>query len=358
MLTALSLHNYRNLNLETAIGPKLNLIVASNGSGKSNLLESIYFANSGHSFRPLRDISEIIGPTDTFAKATLEYNIPLSIIVSNQNRLTRRFILSDKVRSLSQIIGLYPVILFAPHAVDIASGEPSARRTDLDDYLSMLSQDYRHQLNQYTNLLKNRNALLKQIKDGRTQISDLQFWSDKLIESGIFLVRQRLEFFNDIQSYATEVASQIYDQLDASFEVTYQSKITEDLNDYAGHLQVALTQNWEKEVIVGQTLYGPHKDDYSLNLGNENLRYIGSRGQQRIAVMIWKLAQHQFLLKTKEKDAVILIDDLMSELDEKHRTQIGEYLIKYDHQIIMTSAVENDVPQNLLANANIISLQS
>ncbi len=116
-------------------------------------------------------------------------------------------------------------------------------------------------------------------------------------------------------------------------------------------------QNQEKEIVVGQTLYGPHKDDYVLSLNGKDLRYLGSRGEQRLAVLAWKLSQHEYLYKMREKNAILLIDDVMSELDVAHRQKVADVISADDrYQVIVTSADIGDVPDSIVASANRLTL--
>jgi DNA replication and repair protein RecF len=356
VLQSISLTNYRNLNLDLSIDQR-NLIVAPNGTGKSNFLESIYVSSLGKSFRPVDSYADLLGPNGNFAKVSSVYaQHQLELVISNTDKLQRKFILDDKHRPLSKIIGQFPVLIFAPHAVDLALGEPHTRRDDLDDFISLAQPEYHAKLHSYHQILKNRNALLKNIREGFSQSSELEFWNNELVSLATFIVQQRNKFFSEIGSFIVDVAAQIYREDKADFMITYQPNTAEDIDNYREILNQKLIQNSFKEIAVGKTLYGPHKDDYTLSLGKQNLRYLGSRGQQRLAVFIWKLAQHQYLKSLTEESALILIDDLMSELDQHHRENIAEYLLKSDFQFILTGAEIHDIPDELIGGINRISL--
>jgi len=356
VLQSISLTNYRNLNLDLSIANR-NLIVAPNGTGKSNFLESIYVSSLGKSFRPVDSYADLLGPNGNFAKVSSTYaQHQLELVISNTDKLQRKFILDGKQRPLSKVIGQFPVLIFAPHAVDLALGEPHTRRDDLDDFISLAQPEYHTKLHSYLQILKHRNALLKSIREGFSQNSELEFWNQELISLANFIVQQRHKFFQEIGEFITAVAIQIYREDKAEFMITYQPNTTEDIENYAEILNQKLVQNSFKEIAVGKTLYGPHKDDYTLSLSKQNLRYLGSRGQQRLAVFIWKLAQHRYLLSLTEQNALILIDDLMSELDQHHRENVAEYLLQSDFQFILTGAEKHDIPKELIKGITGIEL--
>jgi DNA replication and repair protein RecF len=357
VLDSLALYNYRNLNLELTLD-QANLVIAPNSSGKSNMLEAIYLASFGKVFRPIEHYQEVIGPLDSFTKVTLkDKSDTLEVVISKGEKLSRRFLLNGKQRSLTEVIGRFPVILFAPHVVDLVAGEPSIRRNDLDDYLSALDKNYAIHVRKYQQLLKNRNALLKDMREHGVRQDELKFWTDELVKSAVQIVKGRSSFFAHVDEFIKTTAIKIYKYDEPEFHINYLPDLEADMDSYASALTQKFADNQQKEVIVGQTLYGPHKDDYQLLLNGENLRFLGSRGQQRISVLVWKLAQWHYLKAVSGVESLILIDDIMSELDQTHRERISNYLLEAGYQFILTGAEKSDIPESLQSSAQNLKLR-
>lgn len=347
MLEQISLHNFRNLNLTTNL-EAANLLLAPNGSGKSNFLESIYYSAFGRPFRPYQTIEEVIGGEDSFSKISLKIDgTEIEVITTKtETRIQRKFLVNGKAKTISEIKKHIPIILFAPHAVNIVSEEPGLRRQDLDDFLSIVDREYAEILPRYEKVLHNRNALLKHLRDFPQDRGELEFWTAELVKLATVIFHKRQHLFNEIQEFSSLTAEEIYHKQHTKFEITYVPFRGES-DDYEASLKSLFAANQEKEIIVGQTLYGPHKDDYILAVDDKNLRYLGSRGEQRIAVLIWKLAQAKYIGSKQDRNPILLIDDLMSELDTEHRQTAANYLLNQESQFLITAADTNDVPKEL-----------
>lgn len=356
MLEQISLHNFRNLNLTTEL-EAANLLLAPNGSGKSNFLEAIYYSAFGRPFRPYQTIEEVIGPDDVFGKVNLKIDSNEIEVVTTktEKRIQRKFLVNGKGKTISEIKKHIPIILFAPHAVNIVSEEPGLRRQDLDDFLSIVDREYAEILPRYEKVLHNRNALLKHLRDFPQERDELEFWTSELVKLGVIVFNKRQHLFNDIQEFCSQTAEEIYHKEHTKFEITYVP-FRGEAGDYEASLRALFAANQEKEIIVGQTLYGPHKDDYVLAVDDKNLRYLGSRGEQRIAVLIWKLAQAKYIGSKQGRNPILLIDDLMSELDTQHRQTAANYLLNQESQFLITAADMNDVPEQLREKSKAIRI--
>jgi len=373
MFVSLTLKNYRNLSDLTLTGLTSNVVISgANGQGKSNILEAIYLATTGRSFRPMNALTEVIGDNGDFAKVELitDGGEALEMITAlSKSRISRKYILNTKQRSVGIISSRFPVLLFAPHSVDLVSNEPQVRRDDLDTFLSALNSDYRASFNRYQKVLKNRNALLKAIREKKAGRTELLYWTDELLKLAEKIYIARLKFFVDIRPFLKNAATQLYggDFVD-NFAIHYipasvggdveNRGNTEEKGDqenrnslhgeYGDILREKFSSNIEKEIIVGKTLYGPHKDDYELLLASRNLRYQGSRGQQRLGALLLKLAEWEFMHTMTGKQALFLIDDLMSELDPIHREETAEFLISAPFQFLLTTADKREIPKILI----------
>jgi DNA replication and repair protein RecF len=299
MFVTVSLQNYRNIKELSLKDLGSNIVISgSNGQGKSNLLEAIFLSTTGRSFRPMNNLSETIGVEGEFNRIELisKNEDILEMIVSlHDSRLSRKYTLNTKKRSIGTITSKFPVLLFAPHSVDLVSNEPGTRRDDLDSFLVSLSTDYRHAYERYIKVLKNRNALLKAIREQKATRAELGYWTEELINLAGKIYEYRDSFFTAIRPFISQAASKLYSKKsEKDFSIKYIPASVGEIRDgiqditydndqkekYINVLSNKFADNLEKEIIVGKTLYGPHKDDYELTLKGRNLRYQGSIGQQ------------------------------------------------------------------------------
>lgn len=360
MLETVSIQNYRNLkDLNIPISEKINLIIASNGSGKTNFLEVVYYSIFGESFRPLENNFELLGLKDSPLKISLKFDLEKLDVVINNNQ--RKFILNNKKVFLSKLPQRFPVILFAPQSVDLVSREPGLRRQDMDHFLSIIDKNYKDLISRYKQILKNRNSLIKMIRENRARREDLQFWTDKMIDTSDQIFQIRIKFFEEIKLEMRKtidlLGADLGDDSFNSLDINYISSLGEvNIENFSTRLADKFGENIDKEIVVGKTLYGIHKDDFQVTLRESNLRYFGSRGQQRIGILLFKLAEAFYIKKLFEKMPLILLDDLMSELDNDNREKIATILLKLDAQIVMTTADENEIPVKLKNAAQLISI--
>jgi len=358
MLNNLVIKNYRNIeNLTTSIGGDGNLIIAPNGSGKTNALESIYYSVLGESFKPMESNAEVIGPWLEFAKVSSKWgNDSLDLTISNTEKINRNYQLNTKKTLVSKISPRFPIILFAPHTVDLVIGEPQIRRSDLNAFLSILNPDYRKLISRYTTILKNRNAVIKQIREGKVPDQMLDFWTTKIVESGTEIYNYRVDFFEKIKSFFLDAQMVLFGVENFTLDIKYIPNVMPDDLNFKETLEFKFFNNKSKEIMVGKTLYGVHKDDFVILLNGNNLKFKGSRGQQRIGISVLKFAELLLYYEKYQIYPLLLLDDIMSELDDSNRSKIAGYLLEKKLQFILTSAEQNEVPAILQENCSIILL--
>ena len=360
MLNHLVIKNYRNIpNLSTPILDGGNIIIAPNGSGKTNALESIYYSVLGESFKPMESSSEVIGPGKEFAKVSTKWsNDSLDVTISNNEKLIRNFQLNTKKTLISKVSPRFPIILFAPHTVDLVIGEPQIRRSDLNAFLSILNPEYKKVLTKYNTVLKNRNAVIKQIRDGRVPEKMLDFWTEKLVENATQIYDYRVDFFERIKSFFLDAQMVLFGLENFTLNIKYIPNLEPVDSDFKSSLVQKFANNRSKEIIVGKTLYGVHKDDYNILLNEQNLKFKGSRGQQRIGISVLKFAELLLYFERYNIYPLLLLDDIMSELDDVNRSKIAGYLLEKKLQFILTSAEQKEIPAILQNSCNRIELAS
>lgn len=305
MILKLGLQNFRNYTQKEFEFGNKTLIVGENGVGKTNILEAIYLLATGKSFRADRD-SEII-----------KYDCQFAIVKSDGLQITitdrKKFEVNGVSRRQMDFVGKLRAVLFAPQDMELVTGSPSHRRKYLDFVICQKDREYRRCLLSFEKGLRQRNKLLSMIREGLANRSQLYFWDKLLIKNGDYITLKRGEYLQSlVGDYTT-----FYDK----------SIITEE----------RLKQYEVEEVAAATTLVGPHRDDFVINFSNKDISKYGSRGEQRMAILWLKQREIKFL----GDDPILLLDDIFSELDHKHRELVSNLVRSYPGQVIATTADEH-----------------
>jgi DNA replication and repair protein RecF len=361
-INRLKLTNYRNFqSLDLEIDEHLNLMIAKNGSGKTNILESIYFSVFGKSFRGIESYLDFFYPG---AKQThihidrADLSVQDTIIFTNNGKYSKQILYLNEKTSITKIYRTYPVILFAPNSLDLVANDPRGRREDLDTYLNIFLDGYSSIFRKYYTSLKNRNNVLKAIREGRTRRSEIDFWNEKIIKEGAEIFAIRSEFFKKLDDFGQSIYSKILTHpsfLNQKFSVKYKPAIeVKTTEEYIEVIRAKFTQNEHKEIAAGTTLYGIHRDDYIFYLGDKDLRFIGSRGQQRVSAFILKVIQLIYLQKQNHTSPIFLVDDILSELDDINKNILLDIIVSLKVQTIVTTP--NHFNSDYLRDFRVITL--
>jgi len=360
VLTQLQLQNFRNyLKKEFTFSDRTTLVVGPNASGKTNLLEAIYLLATGKSFRAELE-SEMIKYSEpisnvkcsAFAGASADRQMSLEIILTTGevlgNRVAKKICKINEVnKRLGDFIGNLRAVYFGPEDLEIVTNSPSQRRKYLDMVLSQVDREYARISLSYEKGLRARNKVLEAIRETGAPRSQLYFWDQLLIKNGEMITRKREEFVNSVNSYqSSAISSGLGD-----FQIEYDKSV----------ISVArLEQYKEEEVAAGATLVGPHRDDFKLKIKNEKLKMdrdlsaYGSRGEQRLAILWLKLCELAFIKEETTELPVLLLDDIFSELDEKHREMV--WGLVGNQQTIITTADVKQIESGWRKKSNLIEL--
>jgi DNA replication and repair protein RecF len=342
-LSRISLHNFRNYSSKSFdFIEGTNLIIGPNTAGKSNLIEAIFFLVKGGSFRIDKDeqmikfgkdIARIRGDVDG---KCLEAMIA-RVGVGGAQRPVKKYLVNKVPKRKVDFVGNLFAVLFAPNDLEIVIGSPSKRRDFIDNILVQTDRDYRLALGFYEKGLRIRNALLHKVREtGRRSEKEFEYWDRLLIHQGERITLKREEFIK----YLNESKKDIF-----NFKTFYdKSTISKE----------RLLQYKDAEIASGVTLVGPHRDDLVINLDENDIRYFGSRGQQRLAILQLKILELNYIKEKIGEEPILLLDDIFSELDEGHINHILEML--ENKQVIMTTTHEEFVPKKLFKKLNIIEL--
>lgn len=362
ILKTLKITNFRNhKSLNLSFSDNINIIYGKNGSGKTNILESIYFLGITKSHRALMDEDLIKRGEECFKiiggikKETLEniYEINFS---KNKKEY---FIDSDKVKKVSDYISKLNIIIFYPEDLNLIKGAPGVRRKFLDLELSQLYNTYYKVLNDYNKLLKIRNEYLKKMQ--KKEMVDNNYFeiiTEYLINKAIFIYRARNKFINKINEYVGDIYLDIMKL--PNFSLQYKPNI--ELEEYTevfikDKLKSKYKEEIEREVKLGTTLYGPHRDDLEFYLDNENLELYGSQGQQRLAVLSIKLAEIEIFKNHTKTNPILLLDDVFSELDDEKKNNLLKYIGQNIQTIITTTDLEN-IDKQILNSSKLFEISS
>ena len=316
ILESLNILNYRNIreaSLEFA--PKLNCFVGLNGQGKTNILDAIYLLSFAKSAFTAQDSLNI---THGEEMAMVQGNYCDFTISCGLRRGVKKQFRKDKkdYPRLLDHIGLIPLVMVCPADHQLIEEGSDERRRFMDVVIGQRNRKYLDCLATYNALLKQRNALLKQYADAPNPPDDLlEVLEWQMVEPAEYIFRTRTDFFKEFEPYFQEV----YKVISGSAEIpalVYQSQLQDR------DLREAYIRTRKRDMILGWTSQGPHKDDLEMRLGEYPLKQVGSQGQQRTFVLAMKLAQALYLADTTGEAPILLLDDIFDRLDSERVERI------------------------------------
>ena len=327
MIKSVSLINFRNhkqLNLK--FDNNFVYINGINGSGKTSVLEAINYIATTKSHRTNNDI-DVIRRGEVFSKIVLETTTnKYELVISEQGKIAS--LNNKEVRKLSDFISKLKVVMFAPEDLNLIKGSPSVRRSFIDLELTKIKRSYLINLTEYRNILKQRNALLKNISID-DDLTFLNILGNQLYEVGIKIIDQRAEFIN-LLNLETKL---VYKDLSENeIEIIYEPSANKEA--FKKHL----TTNQKQDILYQTTNVGPHRDDFLVKY-NENNAVNSSQGEIRLMVIAIKLGLLKVIKNAVNDEVVLLLDDVLSELDHSKQKVILDKLPK-DIQIIINSAIK------------------
>jgi len=341
----LTLTNFRNHKKATFNFSKgVNLILGPNTSGKSNVLEVLYFLATGSFIKASLD-GDIIAYNESFCRIDAVVNkkedtVSLSsavVYVEETDKTTKTYEVNKIKRAKNKFLGNFYAVLFTPESLELVTDSPSIRREYMDFVLSQTDPKYRVIKPLYDKVVRNRNRILEKIRDTRVSSVQLDYWDMKTLEYGIYIQNTRDAFFNFVDREIGDTSKLLgLKNLKINYLKNPISK--ERLQDFR-----------LKDIQAGVTLIGPHRDDFEFLLQTRNLKSFGSRGEQRTGAIALKMRELAFIRNELNNNPTLLLDDIFSELDEKHRETIIN--ICQDQQTIITSAEKDLVPKPLIALA-------
>lgn len=320
-IKSLHLKNFRNYDEQSlTFDEKTNVFQGNNAQGKTNLLEALYLFSMGKSFRTHTD-TDLIRFGEDYLKAELIFcdrnrEHTLEIIVLRERKKQIK-INGVTISRLSELMGHLNVVLFYPEELGLVKEGPGVRRRFMDVAISQLRPGYYHTLGRYHRVLDQRNKLIKKIRhSGSDALTDtLSVWNEQLVTYGMDLMSYRQEFMNRLGVLAEKAHFEASgEKLALDYKPGFETK--------EAFLE-KLTSGLSRELEQGYTLYGPHREDFGIYINDAEAKVFGSQGQQRSAVVSLKLAQADLLFEEYGEYPVLLLDDIMSELDQSRRAYLA-----------------------------------
>ena len=321
------LENYRNYVSETiTFREGLNVVCGSNAAGKTNLMESIFVAAIGRSPRTKNDKELIrMGENKAYIHLDIEKKFRAHRIHVEIDRAEGKTVNVDgaKISRLGELIGLLTVVYFSPDELKMIKEAPQERRRFMDLSLSQESKPYYVTLSKYNALLAQRNKLMK-MSDFAEFSTTAFIWESQMAEAAADIIMKRREFIEKIGRSADEYHRRIAGEGE-DITLIYEPCVEEtDRNGIKNAVLKKLEESHEKDYELGYTTVGVHREDFNITSKGIDLRKYGSQGQQRTAALVIKLAEIEYYYAESGEKPVLLLDDVLSELDEKRRTALLE----------------------------------
>lgn len=356
-ITNLKLKNFRNYeDLDISFNENLNIIIGENAQGKTNLIEGLYILGITKSHRTFND-KKIIKDEKEFSKITglITNNSTkkiLEVLISNKGKSVK--INGDIKKRTSEYLSNLTVVLFCPDDLEIVKGSPNIRRKFLNIELGQIDNRYLNILNDYNKLIKNRNEYFKQKELNQIKTEYLEVLDKQISEKAFKIYIKRKEFINKLNIKTKEIYKKISNGDD--IEIKYETNVDLSEKNLEESIFNKLKSNIKRDIYIGATTIGPHRDDFSFYLNNHKINEYGSQGQQRLAALCLKFAEIEILKQKNNEYPILLLDDIFSELDEKRRELIIKYIDDGIQTFITTTDLKN-IKQNILKNANIYQIK-
>jgi DNA replication and repair protein RecF len=330
----LGLTNFRNhKNKKIMFDNALTVIQGPNGSGKTNILEAIHMLSTTKSFRAGYD-RDTIHFDDDFTRIeghteNTEDNYTLEMVITQsprfKNASSKKVKVNKVAKSLQNFSGTFTSVLFSPENMVLLTGSPGARRKHMDSVLFQIDKKYKKAVSEYERAVRQRNKILEMIRDTGTGENFIDFWDEKVVELGQEIQGKRADMF---ESFLKEMPKHVQ---------ALGNNVTIDIEYKRSNIdKQTLEEHKEREIAAKTTLKGPHRDDYTIRMNNYDIGSFGSRGQQRAAILALKLSEIDFIEEKTGSRPVLLLDDIFSELDEKHRDAV-ENVVNMQQTIITST---------------------
>jgi len=353
VLHNLTLRDFRGyVALDAAFGPGPQLIVGPNAAGKTSLLEALVVLAWGRSHRTTADaelirwgvdVGRIEGRVGPAGAEVVEVGLVRSAAAGR-----KRIRVNGVARRASGLSGVLRMVLFAPEEMLLVIGSPGLRRAALDQVAGQRFRAYGAQQATYARALQQRNSLLRAIREEEADRTELRYWDEPLLEAGASVVADRLRVLAELAEPLAAAHAEIApdEAARSRLVVRYATNAPpapgESIRDA---LSRRLAETADKEIWNGATLVGPHRDDLVFEIDGRDLAAFASRGQQRTAILAFKLAELDLLTILDGRPPLLLLDDVFSELDPERRAHLVRRIAALPQAIVTTTTLDDLDPR-------------
>lgn len=345
-VTRLELKGFRSYSHEVIeFSPRTNLIFGNNAQGKTNILEAVYLAANGRSHRTKND-DQLIKFGREYAEILLDfkdlhrkYRVGIRIFRGGKKSV---HINGVPIKKLSILMNYFNAVMFSPEDLELVKGSPQQRRRFMDAAISGLSPRYMSELAVYHKALAQKNSLLRNIRSGRAKRDMAEVWNIQLAAAGVRIMQERSGFIKGITEDCTAVHGEISNcTLALGYAPSIDESILDAPNPEAEFLN-RLNEVLPREVEHGSSLAGIQRDDIKFFIDDNEAKLYASQGQQRTIVLCMKLALTEYIRARRDEYPVLLLDDIMSELDESRRSYLAGKI--RDKQVLITCTDRTAAP--------------
>lgn len=361
-LKELEVVHYRNYGQQKlSFDQKITLFLGQNAQGKTNLMESIYVLALTKSHRSTKDKEWIQWEEEygTVKGVVDRKRGPLRLEIQLTGKGKKAKINGLEQKKLSDYVGAMNVVMFAPEDLSIVKGSPQQRRKFIDMEIGQVSPIYLHLLSQYQKVLAQRNQWLKDFGRNSQHRSFLEVLNVQLAELAVQIMTRRKEFLKRIETWANAIHQGITQERE-TLKLDYLPSIpfpNSDQQSGTDWFLDQLQQVREKEITRGTTLVGPHRDDLCFFINGANVQQYGSQGQQRTTALSVKLAEIQLIFEEVGEYPILLLDDVLSELDEARQTHLLDS-IKDKVQTFVTATGVEGLQHQTLSDASVFRIHA
>jgi len=354
VVSHLTLRHFRNYEtLELALDSGIHLVVGPNAQGKTNLLEALHLLSNTRLLRGQKDNEAVQDGSDSATVVGLVGPSSTSISVVLDRNARKRVLLNGVALSrASDVLGRLPCVCIGSSDLSIVTGEPSDRRIFLDLELSQLYPAYLRHLSVYKRAVEQRNALLKTAQNERVASELFETWETEIARHGAAIREFRTQFLASLTPYSQNAHAKM-----GGGEVISLSYVPKDPAESAEDLQRELEGSRHHEIHRGVTAVGPHRDDLRIEVGGREARLFGSQGQQRTAMLSIKLGTMELERGERGSAPLLLLDDILSDLDESRRARLMDWVLEQAGQTLLTCTEPSAAGPGILSRARILHVR-
>jgi DNA replication and repair protein RecF len=350
-LIDLEICHLRNLDrVRINPNPKVNIFYGENGAGKTSLLEGVYLLGTGKSFRTNK-VNKLIGQghkdATIFGQLSTEpKSLPSKLGVRRSHKSLEIHINGQTEKSRSKLAQRLPLMVITPESHSLLAAGPSYRRKYLDWGVFHVEPDYPEVWLDFNRVLKQRNRLLQQ----KARPEELLYWTERFVDLGEMITLYRKRYLDALMPYIKCYAEHFIEGADIDLVFKTGAPANRNLSEILSH-------NLDRDIILGRTEHGPHRADLGVKFNGRDIADLVSRGQQKLLVYAFQLAQCVLLKERHQQETALLLDDIAAELDAEKMERISKFILNEFGQIFITTTSLDLLPDSMKQDASVFHVE-